>query len=76
MGSLSDSILLESTIDSISREERFRAERFVGLLAEVTSKARAVKPLEMMVQLPNTRLEPAMLTDLDTGMVTNLNIVH
>jgi len=49
MGRFGDAVLLESAVDSVSRELGFRAERLIRGLAEVAGQAGAVQPFDASV---------------------------
>lgn len=45
MRTLGDAVLLERAVDGVTRQQCLRAERLVGLLAEIASQAGAIDPL-------------------------------
>lgn len=71
MCGFTNSILLERSIDCIARKERFGAEGFVPCLTEITSKARTIEPLRLLVTVDQAF--GSIISHLDTSVVTNFN---
>jgi hypothetical protein len=73
VGSLSNAVLLESTIDCVTRKKGLCAERLVGLLAEVASQTGSVDPLDTSVIANLDIIDELTLSNDDTGTLVTTN---
>jgi hypothetical protein len=73
VSSLSDTVLLEGTIDGVTREKSFSAKRLIGLLAERAGETRAVEPLDtdVVTELDVLDKGPALHNNTSTFVSTD-----
>lgn len=76
MGSLGNTVLLESAIDGIAGQSRLGAKWFVHLLAEVTGQARTVEPLSASGSQLSPLRRSRQTANLDASVVSDLDVFH
>lgn len=73
MDSLGNSVLLEGTVDGVTGEKSFGAERLIGVLAVRAAQARAVEPLDTDLLANLDILDKLATGDNNTGTLVATN---